>query len=435
MATKKANAALQDSASPADIYAGIGSVSEIVALATLVTSTARKPANAHIHLPPNFSAFDTVEQAVQLAAEQGIKVLGANNYYDYSVYTQFGTLCSENGILALYGTEIICMIDSLRNAGVKLNDPGNPGKMYLCGKGISRFAPLSTEGASLLNTIRKNDSTRMAQMVKKLSECCAEAGLSVRLTEAGVKQMVVERHGCSPATVYLQERHVAQALQEAIEKEIAPEERTAALEKLFGTTPKSAPDDRAGIQNEIRSHLMKAGKKAFVPETFVDFDHARKLILALGGIPCYPILADGASPLCGYEENTQKLAAETRARGLHCTELIPVRNSPEQVLRYAKAMREAGFIVTAGTEHNTRDLIPLEPTCLNGAPIPEEAQAIFWEGACVVAAHQFLVMHERSGFVDGSGALAGKYSSPDARIKHLASVGAAVIEAATRSKV
>ena len=31
------------------------------------------PANAHIHLPPNFSAFDSVEQAVSLAAEQGLR--------------------------------------------------------------------------------------------------------------------------------------------------------------------------------------------------------------------------------------------------------------------------------------------------------------------------------------------------------------------------
>ena len=32
--------------------------------------------NSHIHLPPNFSAFETVEQAVELAADQGVQVLG-----------------------------------------------------------------------------------------------------------------------------------------------------------------------------------------------------------------------------------------------------------------------------------------------------------------------------------------------------------------------
>ena len=48
--------------------------------------------NAHIHLPPNFSAFETVSQAVGLAADQSVKVLGANNYYDYTVYTEMARL-------------------------------------------------------------------------------------------------------------------------------------------------------------------------------------------------------------------------------------------------------------------------------------------------------------------------------------------------------
>src|SRR5262245_30685736 len=43
---------------------------------------ARLKNNCHIHLPPNFSAFETVTQALELSAAQGISVLGASNYYD-----------------------------------------------------------------------------------------------------------------------------------------------------------------------------------------------------------------------------------------------------------------------------------------------------------------------------------------------------------------
>ena len=39
------------------------------------------------------------------------------------------------------------------------------------------------------------------------------------------------------------------------------------------------------------------------------------------------------------------------------TELLPVLE------RYVTAMRGAGILVTAGTEHNTLDLIPIEPAC------------------------------------------------------------------------
>ena len=42
--------------------------------------------NTHVHLPPNFSAFRAVEQALELAADAELQVLGASNYYDFSVY-------------------------------------------------------------------------------------------------------------------------------------------------------------------------------------------------------------------------------------------------------------------------------------------------------------------------------------------------------------
>ena len=76
--------------------------------------------NAHIHLPPNFSAFETVEQAVDLASAQDIGALGASNYYDYEVYGEFGALALKNGIYPLFGLEIIAMSESLRLSGAKV---------------------------------------------------------------------------------------------------------------------------------------------------------------------------------------------------------------------------------------------------------------------------------------------------------------------------
>ena len=38
--------------------------------------------NTHVHLPPNFSAFETVEDAVGTAAAEGVRVLGASNFHD-----------------------------------------------------------------------------------------------------------------------------------------------------------------------------------------------------------------------------------------------------------------------------------------------------------------------------------------------------------------
>jgi hypothetical protein len=393
-----------------------------------VLTEGRLAVNTHIHLPPNFSAFDTVDQAVSLAAGQGVRVLGVSNYYDYAVYRPFGEHAARHGIFPLYGIEIIALLTDLQSAGVKINDPGNPGKMYICGKGITQFDPLTPHAAELLQVIRRNDSARMSAMIDRLAALFASAGIETDLDADAVKDQVVRRHGCAINTVYLQERHVAQAFQEALFQRVEPPLRPAMLERLFTAPPKTRTDDAVGIQNEIRSHLMKAGRPAYVDETFVDFDHAYRLILALGGIPCYPTLADGGGTICPFETPVDKLIASIKGRGIYAAEFIPIRNRPEVLLRYVTAMRDAGLVVTAGTEHNTRDLLPLEPTCVDGIPISAEVAAIFYEGACLVAAHQHLRALQKPGFVDEHGKPCAGFASDEDRIRTFSSLGAEVIQ-------
>lgn len=389
-----------------------------------------RPNNAHIHLPPNFSAFDTVAQAVALAADQGVAVLGASNYYDYRVYRDFTQEAARRGVFPLFGLEIITLDDDLRREGIKVNDPGNPGKFYVCGKGITRFDPMAPEAAGLLEVIRRNDSDRMATMTARMADVFTAQGLETGLTAAIIQEQIARRHDAPVDTVYLQERHVAQAFQEILFDRIASAERPAFLERLFGTAAKK-PDDAVAVQGDIRSFLMKAGKPAFVEETFVDFDHAYRLILALGGIPCYPTLADGASPVCGFEDPIEHLIDGIKARRMPLAEFIPIRNQPDVLARYVRAMRAAGLAVTAGTEHNTLDLLPIAPACVGGQPIPADVQAIFWEGACVVAAHQYRTQRGEPGFVGPDGAPNPDYPTDDARIKAFARLGAEIIGRST----
>ncbi len=406
----------------------LGTPQEMQSLAGQGYGPAVRPkVNSHIHLPPNFSAFETVKQAVDLAAQQNVGVVGVSNYYDYQVYGEFVTLARRKKIFPLFGLEIICLIDELVKAGVKINDPGNPGKMYICGKGITRFADFTPQAKRLLGIIRKNDSERMHAMIDLLAKIFETHGLKTGLDEYAVKMMVVNRHGCAPEVVYLQERHLAQAFQEALFKLVPPADRITKFSEIIAAPSKSAPEDAVKIQNEIRSHLMKAGKPAFVEETFVNFDQAYRLILELGGIPCYPTLADGTSPICGYEEPVEKLIQHMKDAKIYCAEYIPIRNTPEVLSRYVKAVRKAGICVLGGTEHNTLDLLGIEPTCLKTAPVPDDIKEIFWEGACVVAAHQYLTLHGQCGYVDGEGRLNQTYKTDESRIAAFRSLGAAVI--------
>lgn len=410
---------------------GIGSAAELRKLAdTGYAPAARPKVNAHIHLPPNFSAFKNVGQAVTLAAEQGVKVLGVSNYYDYNVYGDFGVLARQAGVFPLFGLEIICMNDDLKAAGVKINDPGNPGKMYVCGKGITKLENMPAGAKAVLEQFRRNDVARVQQMVQATEKIFAERGVATGTTTDKVVDMVVNRHGCERSTVYLQERHVAQAFQEAAFAKTAAAERLAKLSTVFATksSAKSA-DDFLAVQNDIRAQLLKTGKPAYVAEAFVSFPQAFAMIVGLGGIPVYPILADGlgGGNVCPFETPIDAFIENLRGRNIHATEFIPNRNDVQVLTAYTKALRAAGFIVTAGTEHNTLDLIGMEPVCKGNVPLPEELKTIYWEGACVIAAHQFLTLQGDMGFVDSQGNPNPNFADAEARIAALAKLGAAVI--------
>jgi hypothetical protein len=172
---------------------------------------------------------------------------------------------------------------------------------------------------------------------------------------------------------------------------------------------------------------MKAGGPAFVAETALTFDDAVRVILDADGIPAYPTLADGASPVCTFETPAADLATRIKTRGIHLAELIPVRNEPAVVDEYVAAFRAAGIAVMAGTEHNTLDRIPFDPACRGGVPVSTAAREAFWEGTCVVVAHQERRRRGLPGFVGRDGTPAPGFDGDGDRIRWFAELGARIV--------
>jgi hypothetical protein len=380
--------------------------------------------NTHVHLPPNFSAFETAEHVAQVAAAEGVAAVGTANYYDFRVYRRFAAAAREAGVLPLFGLEIMALIDDLPDGGTLVNDPTNLNRMYLCGKAITRIDPPIPAAAVRMASIRTASDDRMRRMTALVSECFARAGLDGETSDRQIAASVAERCGVPVEWVSLQERHVARAFQELFFLHVAPEHRAARLGLLFGVPTRVATTDAAAVQEAIRSNLMKAGKPAFVAEAAVSFEDAYRLILDLGGIPCYPTLADGTSPICPFEDPPEALAERLLRLGIYCAELIPVRNRPEVVDRYVTVLRRAGIVVMAGTEHNTQRMIPLAPTARGGEPLSDLSLEAFWEGTCVVAAHQQLCSSGQPGFVDGDGRPIAGFPDSEARIRSFRQLGA-----------
>jgi mannitol-1-phosphate 5-dehydrogenase len=383
--------------------------------------------NTHVHLPPNFSAFDSPEQAVRLAAAEGVWVVGSSNYYDFRPYRRFAAAAAEAGVMPLYGLEINTVASDL--VGMRINDPSNPGRFNLCGKGLTRFDPPIDSAARRMAAIRGANDERMRSMTARLSELFGRAGLDGAPTYGQIVATVAERCGVPADWVSLQERHLAEAFQEVLFSAVPAEQRVAVLGRMLPGFVHVDTSDEVAVQETIRSSLMKFGMPAFVPEVPVSFDDGYQLILELGGIPCYPIFADAASTISDFEDPPEALARRLLDRAIYCAELFPVRNRPEVVDRYVEVLRRAGIVVMAGTDHNTKRMIPLALTVLGGAPLSQQARAAFWEATCIVAAHQELSAAGRPGYVDDAGRLATGFDDCEGRIGSFARIGARTIAA------
>lgn len=381
--------------------------------------------NTHVHFPPNFSAYGTPSEVVAEAVAQGVRALGISNFYDQQVYARFDAEARAAGIVPLFGLEFITLDDELEAAGTKVNDPANPGRIYFCGKGINPFKEKSDAAAATAAEIREGNDERAEAMVGQLTAHFGASDVATDLDAAAIAAAVAERGDVPVEWVSLQERHVARAYQEVVAA-LPAEEQADALARVYGSPAKSDPADAVATQGEIRSRLIKAGTPGFVTEVPLQFADAYAYVLAMDGIPTFPILADGAPEMSPFEWPPAALAQELLARNVYAAELIPIRNATSVVTEYVEALTAAGIIVMAGTEHNTLDRIPLDPFCADG-PLPEAARAAFYEATCIVAAHQALVAEGKPGYVDATGAVVG---DPAARRTELAALGHSIITGA-----
>jgi hypothetical protein len=108
--------------------------------------------------------------------------------------------------------------------------------------------------------------------------------------------------------------------------------------------------------------------------------------------------------------------------GVECIELIPGRNDHNILKSFVEFFHNKGFLITFGTEHNTPEMIPLTVTARGSVPLDESLKTIAWEGACVIAAHQYLRADGRQGYVLEDGTHSVK------QMRELINLGQLVIE-------
>ena len=358
--------------------------------------------NAHLHTPNSFSAFKNIDEALDMAVAEGVKVVGINDFYSTAGYQEWADGCKVRGLYPLFNIELISLNEADQKAGVRVNDPGNPGRVYISGKGLSHPFKLAEPYASQLAEVVRESNSQVEAMCGKVNELLAEINAGFSVSFEWIKNDL--------ANGLIRERHLAKAIRLKVYEYCNnnPLDIRILFHKLLGEKElKSEVADHAGVENEIRANLLKAGGGAFVPEdpkAFLPMQTVCEIIVAGGGIPTYPFLADDAKGgYTDFEGDLERVTEQLTERGFHSVEFITTRNGVELLEKYASYLHEQGFVVTFGSEHNTPAMEPIELFARNRTPMTERLMQINYEGACVIAAHQHLVAQGLRGYVDANG--------------------------------
>lgn len=353
--------------------------------------------NGHIHTPHSFSAFSEINQAFKMAKDESVSVLGINDFYTTDGYEEFAELAKTHKVFPLFNIEFMGLQNDLQEAGIRVNDPSNPGRTYFSGKGLCQPAKMSRASAQKIESLKAESNRQTFEMIEKVNALLSEKEIDIEFDPKEVQSQLAKN--------LFRERHIAQAIRIAVfEKESTDLGRASLLNAIFdGKEIKSAIDDAAGLENEIRGNLLKAGGAAFVPEdpkAFLSLEDVIELIIDAGGIPCYPVLLDfGDEKYTDYEKDKEQLLETLKSKNIYSIELIPGRNKFSILKEFVTYFNENGFVITLGTEHNTPKLDPIKISAGGGIDLDDELKQINYEGAAVVAAHQYLVANGKDGYL------------------------------------
>jgi hypothetical protein len=347
--------------------------------------------NTHIHTNYSFSVFESPEEAVAQAVDEGISVLGINDHYTVAGHAAFAKACRARSVCPMFSMEAVALDAASQEQGRRLNDPGNPGRCYLTAKSVTRPLPPGGAGAAMLKRMRRALTARNEQIIANVNCHLASIGQPIEISIATVEAL-------TPAG-NTTERHVMQALAEALR--VRGEEACSEAVRALCGEDAPARDDPATLQNFLRGKLIKAGGLDYAaesPEAFVSIADMRAMYLEMGAVPLYPVLGN---PVTEGEEDIPALIDWLAEQGFHALEVIPNRNTRERLTEIVNAAESARVPLVTGTEHNTKT-----PGSLVDEFTPEEPfRTVFFEGALALLGHRVAIERGESGYVDAEGEL------------------------------
>jgi hypothetical protein len=121
-------------------------------------------------------------------------------------------------------------------------------------------------------------------------------------------------------------------------------------------------------------------------------------------LPTYPFLADDAKGnFTDFEQDKVKVVDILKKRGIASVEFITTRNTIAVLEDYAGYCWDNGLVVTFGSEHNTPAMESITLYATKGIELTPKLMEINYKGACITAAHQYLVGQGKKGYINENG--------------------------------
>jgi hypothetical protein len=327
------------------------------ALTSLVEKTPRIKdeggINLHVHTNESYSVFRSPTEAVWYAYKNSVKYFGINDHYTIAGHAEFGEACRIARIWAFFSIEAIAMDHEAAENKKRYNDPNNPGRCYLIGKGVTRDLDKGGRYDTILNRMKDAIQRRNRKIIDLLNRYTARKGYSINLDYEDVGALTPRGNAT--------ERHVVQAFCEKLDGLAdGSAKRLEIYRKTVGDVVTEATlSDSADLLTTVRAQLVKAGKPCYVeedPEAFASMEDLVGIYKEYGAVPSYPFMG---YPVTEEEEDLDRLFRKVTGYGMYAFDLVEFRTSLETASTIISYASGKGFPVFVGTEHNTKRLDPI----------------------------------------------------------------------------
>jgi hypothetical protein len=309
--------------------------------------------NLHVHTNESFSAFRSPAEAVWHASNQNIEYFGINDHYTVDGYAEFRSACKIMKLKATFSIEAIAMDKEKHKNKRRFNDPDNPGRIYIIGKGVSCDLENGSREQSVLLTMRESIRKRNKRIAEKLNRYAEDKGHSLNFSYSDVRSLTPRGNTT--------ERHVVQAFCEKINSLYKNKDVQFDIYKrlLDCEIDENTLADSSELQTLVRAKLIKTGMSCYVEEDSKAFTSIRNLIdihRKYGAIPSYGLMGN---PITEEEEDFDALVKTVKSYGIYAFDLFEFRTELKRAKEIVKTASYYGIPVFIGTEHNTKKLLPL----------------------------------------------------------------------------